>query len=91
MQLEIDSYFIIHTYVCYIHRFVEDVPSQGWPETRRDPKRDAGDLNMFGSDGRQNIIINNSKIYGNATGTPWGKALENIYKVVPQIVSVKSW
>ena len=27
-------------------------------------------LNMFGSDGRQNIIINNSKIYGNATGRP---------------------
>jgi len=35
----------------------------------------SGDLNMFGSDGRQNIIINNSKIYGNATGTPtWGES-----------------
>eukprot|EP00435_Cladocopium_sp_Y103_P033490 s964_g8.t1 len=27
-----------------------------------------GDLDMFGSDGRQNIIINNSKIYGNVIG-----------------------
>ncbi|CAL1128330.1 unnamed protein product [Cladocopium goreaui] len=32
---------------------------------RRGP---SGDLNMFGSDGRQNIIINNSKIYGNVIG-----------------------
>jgi hypothetical protein len=50
---------------------VEDVPSQGWLMIEHG---DAGDLNMFGSDGRQNIIINNSKIYGNATGTPtWGE------------------
>lgn len=50
---------------------MEDVPSQGWLMIENG---DAGDLNMFGSDGRQNIIINNSKIYGNATGTPtWGE------------------